>query len=566
MFKKRSISNFIEQYEWELEENEFFELQVFLNKIPRFTSIIRKINKLPKKEKDYVLETINNYKKYRFKPEQVELLLNDKLNIIKNNHKLLNLDRLYYAFNCDDRVYNSFITDYDNSKNQLSTTISIASYYEIINKYYRDFHILFKDSLTTKDSPYEFNKYLFSLTPRFLSSFFEFAKENKLSISIQKRFLNIIAENNLYFENLSIMEFYAILDFAFKCEDETNQRDVLDRKIKMIMYFKDEIKNDLNYLNALGNLPDDYVFGIFEENNLSYDINFLNLLKESESTTKDKIIDFIHEVGSHYNDNYYKILNSDIFNKLSSTTIELALNKISEVHNQDEDIRIEKIDFIMSCIVLNDKKFVLDSLDFIEKDEDIKLVSTKINCVKNIIPHIYINEVSTDQYNKYLEVLSEGLNGKTVDEQIDMLEAKMNFFEKMDAYKDVDKLSKNLISLLNRDNNRNDIIHNFIYKTTDGYIKDRIDEKLSLLDKDDKEMYVNFVMDEFFDSVDKKRKETLLRLFDKNTIKIGFEENEEKLIEVSPYVYSIVENNEEPLKFVNDKTGLKIFVKQIKKS
>ncbi len=568
MFKQRRINDFIEKYGWELSDNDFEELEEFLNKLPNFSHISKKINKLSKRERNYILLTINNYKKHHFSPEQVETIINDKLNFIKKNKdnlKYIDFDHLYYALNSNEKVYRQFINEYQSSKDEGSTAISLASYYEVIDKYYKEFHNAFEDVLDKKNYNDDFESYIYSLKPGCLCSFFGFTKENKIPVSLQKKFFKIIKKDNEYFDKLSIRDFNDILEFIFKYQDEVNRKDILDKKLTMVMYFKDELKNNWNYLNALGNLPDDYIMGIFKEDNLSYDINFINLLKESDNHIKLIITDFISGVKSHYNDEYYKILNSYIFNKLSSNTIEIVLEKIKSLRNESIEVRKEKFDFIMSCAVLDNEGFIMKSLDFIEKDEDIRLISTKINCVKNIIPHIYNNELPIKEYNKYLEILNSDLEGKNVEEQVDILEAKNKYFEKMDSYRKISNLNKDAISLLVDENNRNTSIYKFLNQSADYYeeniTKDIIKRLTKLQKDDDKEMYINFIIDEFFVSSDENRKKVLLNLFDINSISIDFEENNENTISVSPYVHRIVSENNGPMEFVNKDTGLKIFVK-----
>ena len=578
MFKQRKIHQFIEKYGWELSDygwgisdNDFSELEEFLNKIHGFLYVIKRINKLQRRDKEYVIQTLKNYKKYGFNEVQVEDILYDKINFIKNNKdtfKYPDLDHLYYAFYNYEDFYKKFIDDYQKERKEESTVKTLVSYYEVINKYYREFHSTFGE-INCVNPVYNIEKYIFSLSPRCLCSFFEYAKENKIPNTIQRQFLRFSAIENDYFKNLSIRDFNDILEFVFKHNDIANQKDVVGRKLTMLVYFKDELSNNWNYLNALGNLPDDYILGIFKENNFLYDANFLNLLKESDNHIKITITNFIKEVGSHYNDKYYKILNSDIINRIGSRTLELVLDKIKEEKNEEESIAIEKIDFIMNCAILDDMNFITSSLSFIENDEDIRLISTKINCVKNIIPHIYNKEIPIKAYSMYLEILNYGLNTKTIEEQIDILEAKNKYFEKMDAYKKIGELDKSSISLLDSEDNRNDLFYNFISKTVDCYgnntTKEIIERLSKIKDEDNKKMYIEFIIDEFFISSDDRRQKLLLNLFDNKSVSVDFGENNENVISVSPHVHNIVSNSNSPLEFVNKDTGLKIFVKRIKK-
>lgn len=576
MFKQKKIHQFIKKYGWELSDygwgisdNDFSELEEFLNKTHGFSSLIKKINKLQRKEKEYVIETLKDYKKYGFNEIQVEDILYDKINFVKNNKhafKYPNLDHLYYVFRSNEEVYKSFIIDYKEEKEEQSTTITLASYYEVINKYYKEFSLMFKEKLELPVNKFE--KYLFSLSPRCLCNFFGFVNENKIPISIQKEFLNQIGGKE-YFSKLSISDFNDILEFIFKCKDETNQKVVLDRKIDIILSLEDEFKNNWSYINALGNLPDDYILGIFDDKSIEYDTNFLILLKESDNHIKNVITNFIDEIKSHYNDSYYKILKSDIINKLSSNTLEFVLNNVIKLSREDESIKFEKIHFLMNCAVLDNKMFIEKSLKYVENDEDVRIISTKINCIKNIIPHVYNNEVSIDQYEKYLSILSDGLDGKSINEQIDILESKCNYFEKTNAYGIMDRLDTKFISLLNIEENRNDTIYSLINKScgcySDDIAKNIIDRIEKLKTHDNKEMYIDFIIDEFFASSDTNRQRVLLNLFDNKTVSINFAENNSSVVAVSPFVHGIVSNSDEPLEFVNKDTGLKIFVKQMKK-
>ncbi len=572
MFRQKKIHKFVEKYGWELVDNDFDKLEIFLNQISNFTSIIRRINKLSKMDQEYVVSSINNCNKYHFNEEELELILNTKLNYIKKNSKKgfkhIDFDHIYYAFKPNAEFFKYYIMEYQESKQDSSSSINLGSYYDAINKHYKQFNKVFKR--VVESSNYEvLNKYIYALPPRFLCSFFEETKEQRISINIQRKFFDYISNSERMFDKLSMSDFRDILEFIFKCDDQANERDLLDKKLLIVKEFKDELKNDWCFLNALGNLTDNYILGIFKEDSITYDMNFLSLLKEVDNHTKGVISDFIRNVNSHYNDDYYKILNSDLFTRLGDSTIELILKEIEKVKDEETDYRIEIINCIMSCAILDDENVIKKALEFIEEDNDIKLISTKITCIKNIIPHMYNEEVSYEGYIRYLDLLNDHLEGKTIEEKIDILETKANFIEKRKVYKNVDKISKKAMRLLNDEENRNKDIYSFISNTSSNYnnsvVEKIVDGLSNLRNNKDKEAFINFVVDEFFVLSNKKRQETLLELFDDKKVAVDFSENKEETISVSPYVHSIVNNSDRPMEFVNKDTGLKIFVKTAKK-
>lgn len=572
MFKQNKISKFIEKYGWELSENNFDELEVFLNKINRFPSIIRKIEKLSNRKQEYVLTTINNYKKYGFTEEDLELVLNAKLNYIKNygkeNFNNIEFDHIYYAFKPNREFFEYFISEYYKSKENSTNDITLGSYYSVINKNYKEFNQVFKKAIDSENYD-ELNNYIYSLSPRFLCLFFEYTKENKIPTDIQARFFDYVSTKDRMFDMPSIRDFNDILEFIFKCEDKTNQRDILDRKLVIVKHFRNDLKNNWCYLNALGNLSDNYILGIFKEKDILYDSNFLSLLKDSDNQTKNAVTYFIKNMDSHYNDYYYKILNSEVFNKIGYSTIEFILKEIENIKDEKAVILKEKVNIIMNLAILDNEEIIKKTLNFVKNDSDIKLVSTKINCIKNIIPSVYSKEVSIDGYGRYLELLSDGLENKSVDDQIDILEAKANFFEKTNSYSNVGKISKRAIQLLDEEENRTRDVYSFVSSTSSNYdsvIVEKIVEGLSNLKTyRDKETFIDFVVDEFFVESRKERQETLLGLFESKEVIVDFCENEEGFVQVSPYIHSVVEKSNKPMEFVNKETGLKIFVKTNKK-
>lgn len=567
MFRQNKINKFIKKYGWELFENNFDELEIFLNNVNGISSFIRKIEKLSKRDQEYVVSSINGIRKYGFNEEELELILKTKIKYIKENSKenfkRINFDHIYYAFRPNKEFFTYYIKGYQYSKND-STSVNLAGYYDTINKYYKQFNKVFKKVIESEN--YEkLNRYIYSLPPRFLSLFFEYTKEHKIPINTQTAFFNYLAQHDRIFNLSSARDFNDMIEFVFKCEDDTHQQDIVEKKLNIVNHFRSDLENNWCYLNAIGNLTDRYILGIFNDKNILYDANFLNLLKESDNHTKSVITDFIRNMDSNYNDYYYKILNSDTFSKLSYSTVEFILKEIESMKDVEPDILMEKVNIIMSWAVLDDTDIIKKTLDFVEEDSDIKLLSTKINCIKNIIPYVYSGKVSRDYYGRYLELLNEGLEDKSIEDKIDILETKADFFEKECAYSNVDKISKVAIKLLNEEDNRNKDVYTFISNTSSNYdnvIVEKIVEGLSNLKRNkDKESFIDFVVDEFFVESNKNRQELLLELFDSKKVVVDFAENVEKSIEVSPYVYNVVSNNDEPLEFTNKDTGLKIFVK-----
>ena len=572
MFRQKKIHRFVEKYGWDLADNDFGELEINLNKISNFPYIIRKISKLSKKDQEYVVSSINNYKKYHFNEEELELILNTKLNYIKKNSKdgfkHIDFDHIYYAFKPNGEFFKYYISEYQKSKQDSDSSINLGSYYDAINKHYKQFNKVFKK--VVESSNYEvLNKYIYALPPRSLCSFFEETKKRKIPIDVQRGFFDYIANDERVFDTMSISEFRDILNFVLKFEDESNQRDLIDKKLIIVKEFTDELKNDWCFLNALGNLTDNYILGIFKEESITYDMNFLSLLKEVDNHMKCIITDFIRNVNSHYNDDYYKILNSDLFTRIGDSTIGLILREIEKIKDEEPEYKTEIINCIMSCAILDDENVIKKALEFIEDDTDIKLISTKITCIKNIIPHMYNEDVSYEGYIRYLDLLNDCLEGKTTEEKIDVLETKTNFIEKRKVYKNVDKVSKKAMRLLDDEENRHKDIYNFISNTSSNYdnrvVEKIVDSLSNLRNNKDKEAFINFVVDEFFISSDKNRQETLLELFDDKKVAVDFSENKEETISVSPYVHNIVNNSDRPMEFVNKDTGLKIFIKTAKK-
>lgn len=398
-----------------------------------------------------------------------------------------------------------------------------------------------------------------------------FLKENKISKKTGKYFLEYLTTTNGYFSSLPIKDLSNILKFIFYRENAiNNNRIIIYKKIDIILKYKDNLANMWDYLNDLNKLPENYFVSIFSENSVSYDKNFFNLLKRSDTETVKRIISFIENVNSNYNDQYYKILNSNVFNGLEFEIIDLALNKIETIKEEEIDgiAKNEKNILVMMCANLDDCEILEKSYSFIEKDKDTRLISTKINCIKSIIPYLEKGYISKGQYFEYLEILSNDLEDNTILEQTHILESKTNFFEKTNSYSNIGRINSMSISLLKDEKNRNSSTYNFIEKTVTCYDDLVTEQIISLLsninNESDRKTFVDFVLDDFFISSDEKRQKTLLDLFDNKKLKINFQEAEESIISVSPYIYNVVSNSSEPLEFVNNKTGLKIFVKSKK--
>ena len=185
MFRQKKIHRFVEKYGWDLADNDFGELEINLNKISNFPYIIRKISKLSKKDQEYVVSSINNYKKYHFNEEELELILNTKLNYIKKNSKdgfkHIDFDHIYYAFKPNGEFFKYYISEYQKSKQDSDSSINLGSYYDAINKHYKQFNKVFKK--VVESSNYEvLNKYIYALPPRSLCSFFEETKKNMVTL------------------------------------------------------------------------------------------------------------------------------------------------------------------------------------------------------------------------------------------------------------------------------------------------------------------------------------------------------------------------------------------------
>lgn len=303
MFKKKNdkkIIEFIDRYSWELSGLSYKELKMFLDDVNGFQLLIPKIDKLNEKQKIYVLSTIIDYKKFGFNHKDVELILEHKLDLIKDFKgikKFPNLDRVYYALQPNEILYRTVIADYrkgllleyDNELQNGDT--NLRDYVEVLSKYYKEFHNIMDEQLST----ISLKKQLLFFKPKHLRIFLEFDNIYSTQDNKKRLFNYLTTTGSSMVDDIEVLnsdDFHELLMFVFSksSQDDEGLDDYdIDAKLKLLpeiisrMNYVSEYKLDREFINNLNTLP----------------VSFLNKL--SDKKTCDENYKFVEAINKYKN-------------------------------------------------------------------------------------------------------------------------------------------------------------------------------------------------------------------------------------------------------------------------
>ncbi len=407
MFKNRKIHNFVKRYCCD----EYFSkfncayLEDFLKEMESFTSLIPKINKLSNLSKHYVLSTIINYQNYGYDSRVVELILNHKLDLLKefgSIYECPDLDHIYYALRKNENIYKLYVKEYimrheakDKTNIQKhSKKVSLVDYTSLLTKYYLDIDNLLaegKEVSTLKNQ-------LFYFKPKHLRLFLDFKADDKAKKQVFKYLTVNLASLKEAFSSFDAQEINEILDFIF-----ARPYDVVDTKLyecslndKLIILskaitkvYKDETteKYELNsnLINNAKKLP----------------FSFLDRIVNANESIKEKEYQFVESLHYFKKEELVKHLLHRFESFQTEKSEEMFINFVLDEFVKNSDDNRKKILFKLFPEQINktliDEQILVEipEIDIfkesINSDESLEFINPKTNMkvkirkIKNII-------------------------------------------------------------------------------------------------------------------------------------------------------------------------------------
>lgn len=608
MFKDKKIQEFIEKNEEAFYNHNYAELEEFLRKIDGIESIISKINKLSNQDANYALLTISKYQDFHLDEDAVGLILNHKLELIKqfkNDEYYPELDHIYYALQPNECLYKIFVQDYKENISATSriyigsqkTGSTLENYSYVLSKYYKEFHGMLEKSSSTVT----LKKRLTALAPKYIRTLLSFQNNYSKLEYKRKIFHSFVVDEKTsnMINDLSLDRFCILIQFLFSFNEELDQNQVLASKLKLVPEILKLVQSSSNIQNKnldmklllhnLSGLPEYYMIQLGEDiasiDNLKLSeiqiSNFLEIFSKEEGR---KIVEYISESSPNYDEEIYQLLTSREFNMLPMTYKQLIMKYLPgrkksnvEVYQAQKEFLFnsDSYDYAFTLLELNPSYFE-KTLEFIADEEDAEVLKAKFEALICIREELESNCISLEQYQKYLEILNKDLESKTKKEKKKYLKARSKYFEKNSFASFINHFESNkkdeaLIKLLETENSVKKMkkyysFAEFVDLYDSNIVSIAVERLSSMQFKKNIKMFVDFITDEYFMNSDVNRQKTLLNLFsiESETEKIG--RNLEITVPDISYLESVIAENNKTLEFKNKETGMKVFVKTTTKN
>mgnify|MGYP003289934609 CR=1 FL=1 len=366
MFKIKKIREFVKKHADEFSEYGYGELVEFLSNIEDITGLISKINKLSKEDEEYVLSTIINYEEFEFSHNDVHLILNHKLDIIKKYEEgnRPNLDSIYYALQPNTNLYKALVGEYIKLGSDDSEQILI-NYSSALSKYPKEFNGMLNKLYSTVS----LKKQLLFFKPKHFEIFLAFGNEYTTKQN-KRRMLEYLFDNDSMkedIESLNSDDFHYLLSFIFsKPNDMKNLKkydyigsrlELLPEIVKHIDQSK-EYKLDREFINNLRIVP----------------LSFLDTLSDKECQTNSENYKFV-EIIDKYKD---------------PEIVDIAIKRLESFQSKEHaKVFVEFItdDFFINNSVDRQKKLLMlfpDETVDLDIDEDLELIIPDVNAVKEV--------------------------------------------------------------------------------------------------------------------------------------------------------------------------------------
>lgn len=491
-----------------------------LYNISKFSKLIKKINRLNPEEKEYVLSPLKSMK-YGLKEDEVYQIMKNQLDIVrkKQESNIVDLTKLYLA---TTKVYKGL---YQELLEAYLTNKSIGKYQskDYIDMFTENLFSFMLNQQTHNDVSID------GLAPNKLK---QALKYNEYGAQFLNVYNSLSQEEKENINNMNEMEFQKILDFIFDDYDFHRRKNILiecgciSKKIDslrllpnyLIELFNFAPNNDVSSEKTAIDRRSNREFINHINNDSANWIAQLSATPEVHAQCIKKLIknEKILNIPNENLEEIFKFARKN--GKIDETNVDrykLKINFLIGSHNTEEGF----------AFWTDDKEILKETLKFICQDDNEAVLKQKFSALNTIKNELINNQIDYKLYSKYILLLSENLENKSVKEKITQIKARSKYFEDHILSEFAEQLQKkpqkeNLMKLIQCNQKPKKIAQNYRFiSMSDNYNQKIVDIIIDFLAETEDVHYskavLSFIKSKKFKSLSpKKQKKQLIVLID----------------------------------------------------
>lgn len=488
-----------------------------LYNINKFSKLIRKIDRLDPKEKEYVLSPLRSMK-YGLKEDEVYMIMKNQLDIVKKKQEsnIVDLTKLYLATTkVSKNLYQELFETYLNDK-------SIGEYQA------KDYINMFTENpfLFMLSKPTNNNVSIDGLAPNKLKQALNYNEYGPQFLSVYN---SLPQKEKRNINNMDEVEFQKVLDFIFADYNFHTRKnllvecDYISKKIDSLRLLPSHLIELFQFDSCHTSSSEDQL------------INSRDFIKGINNESANWIAQLAATPEVHTNYIKKLIENGNILNISNENLEEIFKNvrKNGEVDETNVDRYSSKMDFLIGssddkegfALYTEDKEILKETLNFICQDDSELVLNQKFNALNTIKNELRNDQINFVLYSKYISLLNEGLENKSDKDKVKQLKARSKYFENHILSEFSQKLqikpqNEKLIKLLQSDQKPKKMIQNYKFIS----IADNYEAKIANIvvnflaeteDVHSSKMLLSYIKSKQFKSLSpKKQKKRLTVLID----------------------------------------------------